>query len=111
MVIFGDVSSSPCCGCFLLLLLLLSATAATPQWRTEFRKEMNKAESDANSRAVDSLINYEPVKYFGNEAHELARYDECLAKYQVSGTACTAEPNSCRGYFCLYLTELAGTNT
>eukprot|EP00877_Chromochloris_zofingiensis_P009454 jgi/Chrzof1/4762/Cz14g25100.t1 len=60
-------------------------TFSITQWRTEFRKEMNKAESDANSRAVDSLINYEPVKYFGNEAHELARYDECLAKYQAAG--------------------------
>ncbi len=45
------------------------------QWRTKFRQAMNKAESEASSRALDSLINWETVKYFGNEAHELARYD------------------------------------
>lgn len=56
------------------------------QWRTEFRKQMNRAESEANNRAVDSLINYETVKYFGNEAAELKRYDECMAKYQVTCT-------------------------
>jgi hypothetical protein len=54
-----------------------------PQWRTEFRKAMNRAEAEANSRALDSLLNYETVKYFGNEKHELARHDECMAKYQV----------------------------
>jgi hypothetical protein len=56
-----------------------------PQWRTEFRRAMNRAEAEANSRALDSLLNYETVKYFGNEAHELARHDECMAKYQVRG--------------------------
>jgi ABC-type transport system involved in Fe-S cluster assembly fused permease/ATPase subunit len=44
---------------------------------------MNRAESEANNRAVDSLINYETVKYFGNETHEATRYDECMQKYQV----------------------------
>jgi hypothetical protein len=44
---------------------------------------MNRAESEANNRAVDSLINYETVKYFGNESHEAKRYDECMQKYQV----------------------------
>jgi ABC-type transport system involved in Fe-S cluster assembly fused permease/ATPase subunit len=53
------------------------------QWRTSFRRAMNRAESEANNRAVDSLINYETVKYFGNESHEAKRYDECMQKYQV----------------------------
>lgn len=53
------------------------------QWRTSFRKDMNRAEAQANNRAVDSLINYETVKYCGNEEHEVARYDECMAKYQA----------------------------
>lgn len=48
------------------------------QWRTRFRKQMNRAESEGNSRAVDSLLNYETVQYFGNEAREMQRYDECL---------------------------------
>jgi ATP-binding cassette subfamily B protein len=47
---------------------------------------MNRAEAQANNRAIDSLINYETVKYCGNEEHEVARYDECMAKYQVRCT-------------------------
>lgn len=43
------------------------------QWRTQFRREMNKAENQASAKAVDSLINYETVKYFGNEEHEQKR--------------------------------------
>lgn len=49
------------------------------QWRTKFRQQMNKADNDASTRSIDSLINYETVKYFGNEDHEQRRYDECLA--------------------------------
>lgn len=48
------------------------------QWRTRFRQAMNRAENQGNARAVDSLLNYETVKFFGNEVHETARYDECL---------------------------------
>lgn len=47
---------------------------------------MNRAEAEANSRALDSLLNYETVKYFGNEGHELRRHDECMAKYQVGSS-------------------------
>ena len=49
------------------------------QWRTKFRQQMNKADNDASTRSIDSLINYETVKYFGNEQHEQRRYDQCLA--------------------------------
>ena len=52
------------------------------QWRSQFRREMNKAEADASAIAIDSLINYETVKYFGNEQHEMKRYDDHLQKYQ-----------------------------
>lgn len=48
------------------------------QYRTKFRQAMNKADSEAGARATDSLINYETVKYFGNEAHERQRYDACM---------------------------------
>jgi ATP-binding cassette, subfamily B (MDR/TAP), member 7 len=56
-------------------------TFATTQWRTHFRKEMNRADTDASSKAVDSLLNYETVKYFGNEEHEAAQYETHLKKY------------------------------
>lgn len=52
------------------------------EWRTRFRRRMNALDSKANSRAIDSLINYETVKYFNNEHFEADRYDANLADYQ-----------------------------
>ncbi|KAL3653190.1 ABC transporter B member 25 [Castilleja foliolosa] len=60
----------------------IAFTLAVTQWRTKFRKAMNKADNDANTRAIDSLINYETVKYFNNEAHEADKYDEFLKRYE-----------------------------
>ncbi|PSS14161.1 ABC transporter B family member 25 like, partial [Actinidia chinensis var. chinensis] len=57
-------------------------TLTVTQWRTKFRKAMNKADNDANTRAIDSLINYETVKYFNNEAYEVQKYDEFLKRYE-----------------------------
>ncbi|XP_024535008.1 ABC transporter B family member 25, mitochondrial [Selaginella moellendorffii] len=57
-------------------------TLIVTQWRTKFRKEMNKAENAAGTRAIDSLINYETVKYFNNEKHEVDKYDEHIQKYE-----------------------------
>ncbi|XP_030761375.1 ATP-binding cassette sub-family B member 7, mitochondrial-like [Sitophilus oryzae] len=57
-------------------------TLGITQWRTKFRIFMNKAENDAGNKAVDSLINYETVKYFNNERYEADKYDESLKKYQ-----------------------------
>ncbi len=51
-------------------------------WRVRFRRAMNDVDSEARGRAVDSLLNYETVKYFGNEAHEARRYDNALARYE-----------------------------
>ena len=51
-------------------------------WRTRFVREMNTADSDSNTRAVDSLLNYETVKYFNNEGFEANRYDESLATWE-----------------------------
>ncbi len=51
------------------------------QWRMKYRREMNVADSEANARAVDSLLNFETVKYFGNEAHEVERFDAAKKKY------------------------------
>jgi ATP-binding cassette subfamily B protein len=57
-------------------------TFAITDWRMHFRHDMNRLDSEANTQAVDSLINYETVKYFGNERQELARYDDTLARWE-----------------------------
>lgn len=59
-------------------------TFGVTQWRTKFRKEMNAMESEASSKAIDSLINYETVKYFNNEKMEAERYDKYFAKYSAA---------------------------
>jgi ATP-binding cassette subfamily B protein len=57
-------------------------TLAFTNWRVKFRRSMNESDSDAQTKAVDSLLNYETVKYFGNEAHEARRFDSALARYE-----------------------------
>ncbi|WP_240048324.1 ABCB family ABC transporter ATP-binding protein/permease [Crenalkalicoccus roseus] len=57
-------------------------TLAFTNWRLRFRREMNQTDQDANTKAIDSLLNYETVKYFGNEEHEARRYDASLARYE-----------------------------
>ncbi|CAF4157216.1 unnamed protein product [Rotaria sp. Silwood2] len=59
-------------------------TFGITQWRTKFRVQMNKADNEASNRAIDSLINFETVKYFNNEAHELDRYDKTLSEYETA---------------------------
>lgn len=61
--------------------LYTAFTFGTTVWRTTFRKQMNDADSAASSKAVDSLINYETIKYFGNEEHEVKQYEAYLKKY------------------------------
>src|SRR5580704_4126154 len=57
-------------------------TFAVTDWRVRFRREMNARDSEANTKAVDSLLNYETVKYFANETHEAERYDRALHAYE-----------------------------
>lgn len=64
-------------------------TFAFTRWRTKFRLEMNRAETQAGSRSIDSLINYETVKYFNNEKHESNKYDEVLKQYQTASLKTT----------------------
>jgi ATP-binding cassette subfamily B protein len=56
-------------------------TFAITRWRVQFRRDMNDSDTDANTKAVDSLLNYETVKYFNNETHETRRFDRSMAKY------------------------------
>jgi len=60
-------------------------TVKTSNWRTIIRREMNRSDTEANTRAVDSLLNYETVKYFTNEKIELARFDHAIAQYEKAG--------------------------
>jgi ATP-binding cassette, subfamily B, heavy metal transporter len=64
------------------LVLYIVFTITVTQWRTHFRRTMNELDSRANTRAIDSLLNYETVKYFGNEEFEAQRYDEGLQRYE-----------------------------
>jgi len=62
--------------------LYIALTLSVTEWRLKFRKTMNAKESKANTSAIDSLINFETVKYFGNEEHEYQRFDQSLAGYE-----------------------------
>jgi len=62
--------------------LYIIFTITVTEWRTQFRKQMNELDSTAHSRAIDSLLNYETVKYFNNEEFEAKRYDDNLARYR-----------------------------
>ena len=68
----------------IITLIALAAyiyfTVTITEWRTQFRKQVNEFDSSAHTRAIDSLLNYETVKYFGNEAFEAKRYDDNLNK-------------------------------
>lgn len=57
-------------------------TLTVTEWRTQFRRTMNESDGEAHSKAIDSLLNYETVKYFGNEEHEARRFDQSLAAYE-----------------------------
>lgn len=59
-------------------------TLVVTEWRLKFRRRMNDADSEANTKAIDSLLNYETVKYFNNEQHEAIRYDKSLARYETA---------------------------
>jgi len=66
------------------LVLYIIFTIYVTEWRTHLRRTMNDMDSRANQKAIDSLLNFETVKYFGNEAFEAKRYDENLVRYQTA---------------------------
>ncbi len=59
-------------------------TFSITEWRIRLRRVMNEADNEANTKVIDSLLNYETVKYFGNEAHEARRYDSALRNYEAA---------------------------
>jgi ABC-type transport system involved in Fe-S cluster assembly fused permease/ATPase subunit len=64
------------------VVLYLWFTYAATEWRINIRRDMNEADTDANTKAIDSLLNFETVKYFGNEEHEAARFDVSMIQYE-----------------------------
>jgi ATP-binding cassette, subfamily B, heavy metal transporter len=66
------------------LILYITYTITVTEWRTQFRIKMNEMDGQAHTRAIDSLLNYETVKYFNNEEFEAKRYDENLEKFRAA---------------------------
>ena len=64
------------------LVVYIAFTVSVTEWRTAFRRTMNRMDSAAHGRAIDALLNYETVKYFNNEMYEAQRYDEALQQYR-----------------------------
>jgi ABC-type transport system involved in Fe-S cluster assembly fused permease/ATPase subunit len=64
------------------IVLYVALTFVISEWRTAHRRQMNDMDSKANTKAIDSLLNYETVKYFGNEQYEARRYDDNLRRYE-----------------------------
>ncbi len=66
------------------VVLYIGFTMAVTEWRLKFRRQMNETDQDASTKAIDSLLNYETVKYFGNEDHEARRFDGALRRYETA---------------------------
>ena len=64
-----------------MVVLYVWFTFAITRWRIQFRRDMNQSDQDANTKAVDSLLNYETVKYFNNEQHETRRFDKSMERF------------------------------
>jgi len=67
---------------FVSIVGYIAYTMAVTEWRLKYRRQMNETDQEANTRAIDSLLNYETVKYFGNEEYEANRFDRSLARYE-----------------------------
>ena len=67
---------------FVTIVSYIGFTLVITEWRIAHRREMNNRDTEANTKAIDSLLNYETVKYFGNEAHEARRYDGAMRGYE-----------------------------
>ena len=67
---------------FVTIAAFIAFTLSVTEWRLKYRRRMNQQDSDAHTKAIDSLLNYETVKYFGNEAHEAERFDRSRRRYE-----------------------------
>ena len=71
----------------LCVIAYVAYTMLVTEWRLKYRRQMNETDQEANTRAIDSLLNYETVKYFGNEEYEASRFDQALARYERASVA------------------------
>lgn len=69
---------------FVCMTLYLTLTIIITEWRTKYRRDMNQQDNNAKSKAVDSLLNFETVKYYNAENYEVSRFEDAILKYQVS---------------------------
>ncbi|KAK2849902.1 hypothetical protein Q7C36_008685 [Tachysurus vachellii] len=69
---------------FICMFLYLVLTIIITEWRTKYRREMNTQDNNAKSKAVDSLLNFETVKYYNSESYEVRRFEDAIIKYQTS---------------------------
>ncbi|RIB18679.1 hypothetical protein C2G38_2085056 [Gigaspora rosea] len=69
---------------FITMFLYILATICITEWRTKFRREMIELDNDSRAKAVDSLLNFETVKYYNAERFEVQRYDDAIKKYQIA---------------------------
>ncbi|MBM3546464.1 MAG: ABC transporter ATP-binding protein/permease [Alphaproteobacteria bacterium] len=67
---------------FVTIVAYIAYTLLITEWRTKYRRQMNETEEEAHAKAIDSLLNYETVKYLGNEDHEARRFDTALERYE-----------------------------
>ena len=72
---------------FVCVIGYIAYTLTVTEWRLKYRRQMNETDQEASTRAIDSLLNYETVKYFGNEQYEAARFDQALARYERASVA------------------------
>ncbi|MBT4905458.1 MAG: ABC transporter ATP-binding protein/permease [Rhodospirillaceae bacterium] len=69
---------------FVTVVIYIIFTLSFTEWRLKYRRAMNDSDSEANTKAIDSLLNFETVKYFGNEEHEASRYDSSMQRYEAA---------------------------
>jgi ATP-binding cassette, subfamily B, heavy metal transporter len=81
-ILWGFYEASFAVVTFATILAYIVFTFTVTDWRIKFRREMNERDSEANTKAIDSLLNFETVKYFANEEHEAQRFDKALKAYE-----------------------------
>jgi ATP-binding cassette subfamily B protein len=81
-ILWGLYEASFALATLATIVTYIAFTFTVTDWRVKFRREMNERDSEANTKAIDSLLNFETVKYFANEEHEAARFDNALRAYE-----------------------------